>query len=444
MQITAIPLKTDSLSWYPYSKTIEENLTIETKYGDIVKLSKKMNGHIGVPRQLAPLGTIDARTIGVPFTQKVMIPPRNDEQVRVIKESTTLLKNGESHIIQATTGFGKTYCGVSIAANLGLPTLIIVTKEDLMGEAQWKGALKKFLGLKDSDIGLIQQDVCDYKGKKFVLAMVHSLAKDKYPEEIKSYFGLVIFDEVHRMGADTFSEACGMFNAKLRLGLSATPNRVDGKEFIFKAHIGQIRVKTTLLTLPPKVIFQNTKFKLPMVTRRVNGDWKKIPLPHSPAKMMGVYKAMAADQKRNDMLLDFIYSAWKKGRKIIAFSELRESHLEILYWQAVKRGIPAEDMGFYVGGLTEAERKHVKTKRLIWATYRMASEATDIPALDTAVLCLPRANIVQIVGRILRELEGKKEPVVFDPVDNCSSILTMFMSKRRTDYMRLKAKLLYV
>ena len=35
-----------------------------------------------------------------------------------------------------------------------------------------------------------------------------------------------------------------MFPALLRLGLSATPYRADGKELLIQAHIGPMRAKT--------------------------------------------------------------------------------------------------------------------------------------------------------------------------------------------------------
>lgn len=437
-RFTKPPLLVNGLAWYPYSDSIQKALTFESKYGDRVELFERSGDRIGVPRGLVSAESLfDQTTEGHPIDINCTVPPRNKEQARLIQQSVALLKNGKNHILRATTGIGKSFVGINVAAQLNCTTLIVVTKEDLMGEGQWRGAIKKFTDCTDDDIGVLQQDVCDYKGKKFVLGMVHSLVKDKYPDEVKRYFGLVIWDEVHRMGAETFSQSCGMFSSRWRLGLSATPKRIDAKDFIFKAHIGPVMVEADLVPLKLKAIMEKTKFRLPMVTRRINGNWVSVPLPHDGAKMMGVYKAMAQDQGRNALILDFVYAAWKKGRKIIVFSDLRDAHLEPMYHQCIARGIPAEDMAFYVGGLTEKQRELAKTKQILWATYKMTSEATDIPTLDTAVFATPRANITQPVGRILRSHPEKKQPIVFDLVDNCSSILQAYASKRRTEYYRL-------
>ena len=429
--LTEPAVRTDSLCWFPYTTALDNYLTVKGKFDEEpIRLGVRKGTYLGAPRAMCNDYGQDCRKAGPYVDLKCTVPPRNEEQLLVLKRAKALLTAGDSFILQATTGFGKTYCASNLIAHVQTTALVVVTKEDLM--AQWRKELKHFLGLTDDDIGKAQGDVCDYKGKKVVLAMVHSLAKDKYPQEFRDYFGFVIFDEVHRMGAETFSKTCGMFPAKLRLGLSATVNRTDGKSFIFTSHIGPVRVKTAMQNLPLKVLFRKTGFK----------PSKKIKV--EPARMMGMYKAMAADYQRNMMIVDFVAASYKKGRTIIVFSELKDAHLVPLMQLAVHAGIPAEEMTLYVGGMSEKQRQMAKDKRVWWATYAMTAEATDNPKLDTAVLATPRANILQPVGRILREHPGKKEPVVLDLVDTCAHILQTFTSKRRTQYFSLKAKMLNI
>lgn len=442
-RIAAPPMRMDALAWYPYSVDLEKTLKHETKFEGVVNLATVVGHNLLVPRGLA-MGkpVLDKRSDGSTIHVTMKNPPRNLEQKRVIEKSTGNLLLGQDHILRATTGFGKTYCGLSIAANVGRNTLIIVTKDDLM--EQWRKAILTHTSTPASKIGIIQQDQCDYVGKDFVIAMVHSLIKDKYPWDIKTHFGTVIFDEVHRMAADTFQLSCGMFTARHRLGLSATPKRVDGKEFIFEAHIGPVLVSSSLLQVPPKIIFQKTKFRLPMVIRRTKTGYTKVPLPHSPGKLMGVYKEMAKDMHRNSQIIHFVKKAYDKDRRIIVFSDLKESHLQVLYELAHSEGIPEKDMDFYVGGMKEKAREAAKHKRVLFATYAMTAEATDIPWLDTAVLATPRANVVQTVGRILREWENKKQPVVFDLVDECSHVLRQYAMKRHSDYLKMGATIVGV
>ena len=118
-------------------------------------------------------------------------------------KSVALLEHGRSHIFEAPTGWGKTVVGGVIAARVGQPTLIVVTKEDLMH--QWRDSLVNVLGVSPALVGQIQQDVCDWQGKQFVLGMVQSLIiPDRYPAEMYKYFGLQILDEVPSDGGGVF------------------------------------------------------------------------------------------------------------------------------------------------------------------------------------------------------------------------------------------------
>ena len=433
---TERPQVVNALAWYPYSKDIADSLTLASRFGDEVKLYEynPVIEMIGVPRRLVHAPALkDNRSSGLPIIAPPKLPPRNEEQARVISESTKLLKSDVSHVIRATTGFGKTFVGVNIAANVGRTTLIVVTKEDLMGEDQWRGAIKKFTHCPDDDIGIVQGDKFDYAGKKFVLAMVHTLVqREQWPQPFLDYFGLVIFDEVHRMGAETFSRACGMFSARKRIGLSATPERVDGKEFIVEAHIGPIMVSSDLVALKPKVLMQRTTYKMP-----------RLPYPVQPGKMMPVYRTMVHHAERNGMIINFIKAAWGKGRKTIVFSDLKD-HLTELEQRLLANGIPPKAIGWYVGGLSEKQRSEAKQCSIIMATYAMTSEATDIPTLDTAVFATPRANATQAIGRILRVHPDKQNPVLFDPVDTSPDILEGFAKKRAKTYASLGAEVVWL
>ena len=58
-------------------------------------------------------------------------------------------------------------------------------------------------------------------------------------------------------------------------------------------------------------------------------------------------------------------------------------------------------------------------KRIIIATYSIASEGYDNPELDTLVFASPKSKIEQACGRILRQ-ENKNEPEIIDFVDSFS------------------------
>ena len=69
-------------------------------------------------------------------------------------------------------------------------------------------------------------------------------------------------------------------------------------------------------------------------------------------------------------------------------------------------------------------------------TYAFAVEGVDIPELDTLFMATPIGNVVQAVGRILREHPDKKSPVVVDIVDKKIRRLAREADNRQRTYNR--------
>ena len=74
---------------------------------------------------------------------------------------------------------------------------------------------------------------------------------------------------------------------------------------------------------------------------------------------------------------------------------------------------------------------------VILASYGMASEALDIPELNTLIMATPRRNIEQSVGRILRKKDHVIQPLIVDIVDQLSSFNNQGMARRKF-YKKLK------
>lgn len=250
----------------------------------------------------------------------------------------------------------------------------------------------------------------------------------------------VVVHNCHRVAADYFSQSCYRVPAKLRLGLSATPDRKDGKEEAIHSHIGLVQVKTEAAPMTPRVIARRSPWTIPMTrVKQKNGTVKVGPIPHSPGKCGHVINMLANHHARNDMLARFVSAAFKKGRNILVQSD-RKEHLETLAMMIQKQGVPPAEIGYYLGGMTAAQRDYAKGKSVIMATYQMTAEATDIPWLDTLVMATPKSDVRQIVGRIIRQYEGKQEPVVFDLIDSSSNVFQGYWNTRSAWYKSIGAE----
>ena len=89
--------------------------------------------------------------------------------------------------------------------------------------------------------------------------------------------------------------------------------------------------------------------------------------------------------------------------------------LEYMYNKIVCKNLAS--VGYYVGGMSEAELKKSEKKQIILSSYQMAQEGLDIPSLNSEFLITPKTDIVQTVGRILRAKHATKQPIIYDFVD---------------------------
>jgi hypothetical protein len=96
-------------------------------------------------------------------------------------------------------------------------------------------------------------------------------------------------------------------------------------------------------------------------------------------------------------------------------------------------------VGFYIGGMKDEDLKKSESKKIILATFSMAAEALDIKSLTSLFLASPKSDIVQAVGRILREKHSN--PLIIDLIDNHEVFLNQF-TKRRAFYNEKNYKII--
>lgn len=450
MQTDKIPLYTAGGAVYDFDKALVKKYTLPSPFEGEPSISmyrefeEDGERRIMLPRRFCPMG--EDRTdpgIAVNFNSSFIPRPGQQEWVDRI---VYWLQQGESHVAQASTGFGKTVATLEVVARMGLRALVLVPKEDIID--QWFAAAKMVLGLDRAkgEVGLWRADTCDVIGHKLVIGMIHSVLKGpaRYGHAAYQGFGLVIVDETHIVSADTFVQSMWWLPARLKLGISATPNRKDGRDPILFGHIGTVKVTSKVQTMIPRVLLARTGWKVPRTVYK--GRVQQI--PHKPGKVMHINKILGKDEKRNSIISSFVKAAYRKQRSTIIFSDTM-AHLKNLKEALMKEGIPAKDIGYYVGlqfydgkeGNRKQQRERAKYKPIILATMKMCAMATDIPWLDTCVLATPRSDVIQIVGRIRREYENKKEPVVFDLVDSDSPVFEQYANKRCKWYRSIGSKI---
>ena len=83
--------------------------------------------------------------------------------------------------------------------------------------------------------------------------------------------------------------------------------------------------------------------------------------------------------------------------------------------------------------MKESQLKESENKKIIIATYSMASEGLDIKTLSTLIMATPKTDICQSVGRILRT--NDHEPLIIDIIDSHKIFQNQF-NKRKQYYKK--------
>lgn len=444
--VLPFPLIISSGAVYPFSEELLARGELVSPYKENYNLFRVVGSgpaaRIWVPRSLAPShGGQDKRVEGLGVSFSSSFVPRNEEQARVVKEASRLLSLGYNFVAECPTGFGKTVCAMQIIANVGKKTLVVVTKEDLRD--QWVSAATTFLGLSKEDIGFIQGGLFQVSGKKLVIAMIQSLAKEsRHSMAGLDEFGMVVFDEVHRVAADYFSQACFRVPAKLRLGLSATTYRKDGRWGVVEAHIGEVMVSSKAMPMIPRIVARESPWKIPLTSVLDKKENKRVmvPIPHSPGRCGHIINLLCKNHARNDLIARFAIAAFNSGRVTLIQSD-RKDHLETIALLIQSLGVHQSNFGSYLGGMKAVDLEETKSKKIIMATYQMTSEGTDVPWIDTLIMATPRSDVCQIVGRILRTYEGKKGPLVLDIIDSSSPVFLGYWKSRKNWYKTINAKI---
>ncbi len=129
---------------------------------------------------------------------------------------------GHRGVVVLPTGAGKTFVAVMAIAKRRRPTLVLVPTLDLL--SQWYELFRATFGGTIGVIGGGDHDVRELTVTTYDSAHLHM-------EHLGRRFGLLVFDECHHLPSPSYAMAARMSLAPFRLGLTATPERTDGRGY---------------------------------------------------------------------------------------------------------------------------------------------------------------------------------------------------------------------
>lgn len=315
-------------------------------------------------------------------------------------------------LISMPTGTGKTVTFLSVAKELGLKTLILVHREELISQTYDKA---KLLNIPEAEISTItakdKQEI-----KQITIAMVQTLGRnlEQYlPDDIQ----MVIVDEAHHATAPSYRKILDHFriinDEKWLLGFTATPMRGDGEclSSLFDVHSFKMTLSEATLNgyiCPVRGLRIEMERKLDDI-ETVQGDYDIVALE----KVMNcpeVNECIANRARHLKYLPGVVFctsvdhakevakSLRKVGKKAISISYKTSEPVKKKIFQMLKEG--------RIDFLTNAIK---------------LSEGFDFPPIQTVILARPTRSPVlykQMIGRGLRKADGKHECIVMEFAGN--------------------------
>ena len=299
----------------------------------------------------------------------------------------------DSSIINAWVSWGKTFTGLAIAGKLGQKTLVVTHTTNLRN--QWEKEVKKCFGYTAGRIGSGMFNI----DAPIVCGNIQTLYRRM--DDIKKEFGTLILDEMHHVSSPTFTRIVDEMPCRYKIGLTGTLERKDGRHVVFRDYFGDNVMK------PPKENYLVPKIDiLKTEIRFLDGSY-------TPWAERINHLTMDAEYVHGVAATAARYAA--EGHKVLVVSD----RVKFLKSCAALVGDKAVSI---TGDMDFAERERTmqkikNEKQILFGTQSIFSEGMSINELSCLVLGTPVNNdplLTQLIGRIIRKVDGKKQPVVVD------------------------------
>jgi superfamily II DNA or RNA helicase len=340
-------------------------------------------------------------------------------------------------VVELPTGAGKTVVGLAAMATVDGSALVVVPTIDLL--EQWRRELQRDFPVPVGRLG---------GGEQRLEAVTVATYDSAYlrADEIGDRFRLVVFDEVHHLGAEGYREIARLLAAPARLGLTATFERPDGGHEAVRELVGDVVIRLAPDALAGDHLAPYDVRRVPVeltdaeraayecdqatftdylarsnMDMRSGSDYRKLVLRSGsdPAAR----EALLAKQRAREIV-------YNSDAKIDALAEILDRHRDdrVIVFTAHNDLAHRVAERFLVPAITHhtgaAERRRV-LDRFREGTYsrvvssNVLDEGVDVPDANVAVVLSGSGSereFTQRLGRVLRPSEDRERAVLYEVV----------------------------
>ena len=312
-----------------------------------------------------------------------------------------------SVLLQLPTGGGKTVLSAMMVRNTvakGNTAWWLVHRREIINQAS---STFSSLGIPH---GLVMGGAITDPMQRVQIGSIQTIARrlSRLPKP-----DIIVFDEAHHMGAKQYQDVFDAFPDAVKLGLTATPARLDGKGLgnWFQRLIEGPTVSLLIErgALSPYRLFAPATPDLADV-KSLGGDYKR--------------DALSKIMDRPSIVGDAVahYTRLASGKRAVVFACSIE-HSRNIVAQFQEAGITAEhvDGSMDTPSRDAAIARFVSGETLILSNVDLFGEGFDVPAIEAVIMLRPTQSLslyLQQVGRGLRPLAGKETAIILDHAGN--------------------------
>ena len=344
-----------------------------------------------------------------------LFEPRGAQIEALCALENTRAEGAGRALVQAATGVGKTYLAAFDSKDYER-VLFVAHREEIL-----KQAAQSFKNVRNSDDYGFFDGESKCTDKSMIFASVATLGRSEYLNNkyfASDYFNYIVIDEFHHAVNDQYQRIVNYFKPQFLLGLTATPERMDGRNIYeicdynvpYEISLKEAINKGMLVPFHYYGIFDDTDYSRLHIVR---GRYDE--------------KELNETYIGNVHRYELIYKYYCKygSRQALGFCCSKE-HAREMAREFSSRGIPSVAVFSDASG-EYTEKRNVAIQKLKKGEIRaifsvdMFNEGVDITSVDMVMFLRPTESpivFLQQLGRGLRKCRGKEFLTVLDFIGN--------------------------
>ncbi len=345
----------------------------------------------------------------------VLFEPRGVQIEALCSLENTRAEGARRALVQAATGVGKTYLAAFDSKKYER-VLFVAHREEIL-----KQAAESFKNVRDSDDYGFFDGESKCTDKSVIFASVATLGRNEYLNNkyfASDYFNYIVIDEFHHAINDQYQRIVNYFNPQFLLGLTATPERMDGRNIYeicdynvpYEISLKEAINKGMLVPFHYYGIFDDT-------------DYSKLHIVRGRYDEKELNETYIGNVHRYELI--YKYYCKYGSRQALGFCCSKE-HAREMAKEFSSRGIPSVAVFSDASG-EYTEKRNVAIQKLKNGEIRvifsvdMFNEGVDITSVDMVMFLRPTESpivFLQQIGRGLRKCRGKEFLNVLDFIGN--------------------------